>query len=111
MVGDVAYGVQYDTGGFLTMGNGSVYSTSIKQKMMTRSSNESEVVVVYDVLPQILWTANFVQEQGYSVDTSVLYQDNKSAMLLETNVRQSSSKQTRHMNFCYFYIKDNIYSK
>jgi Reverse transcriptase (RNA-dependent DNA polymerase) len=109
---DASYGVHGDmkghTGGTLTMGAGSIYSTSTKQKMVTRSSTESEVVGVYDVLPQMLWTANFIRDQGYSVITSVLYQDNQSAMLLETNGRKSSTKRTRHMNIRYFYIKDNV---
>jgi hypothetical protein len=112
---DASYGVHSDmkghTGGTLTLGNGSMYSTSTKQKLVTRSSTESEVAGVYDVLPQILWTANFIRDQGYPVDTSILYQDNRSAILLGTNGRQSSSKGTRHMNIRYFYIKDNIDAK
>ena len=42
------------TGATMTMDNGLVYSGSWKQKLVTRSSMESEVVRVYDVLPQIL---------------------------------------------------------
>jgi len=33
-------------------------------------------------------------EQGYDMDPSLLYQDNMSAILLETNGRASSSKRT-----------------
>ena len=60
------------------------------------------------MLPQISWTAYFVQEQGYPVDHSLLHQDNQSAMLLEMNGKKSSTKRTRHMHICYFYIKDKI---
>jgi hypothetical protein len=109
---DAAYGVHNDmkghTGGTLCMGERSVYSTSSKQKMVTRSSTECEMVGVYDVLPQMLWTAHFLKDQGYDFDASLLYQDNTSAILLETNGRQSSSKRTRHMNIRYFYIKDQV---
>ena len=69
---------------------------------------EVEVVAIYDVLPQILWTNHFLGAQGYQVDTTVLYQDNMSAMLLEQNGRTSSGRRTRHMNIRYFYIKDVI---
>jgi hypothetical protein len=46
--------------------------------------------------------------QGYPVDTLVLYQDNTSAILLETNGQKSSTKRTRHMNIRFFYIKDHV---
>jgi Reverse transcriptase (RNA-dependent DNA polymerase) len=112
---DASFGVHGDmkghSGGTLSMGSGSVYSTSTKQKMVTRISTESEVVGVYNILPQIIWTANFIRDQGYPVDCSVLYQDNQSAMLLETNGRKSSTKRTPHMNLRYFYIKDSVDSK
>ena len=71
------------TGATMTMGNGLVYSSSWKQKMVTRSSTESEVVRVYDVLPQILWTKKFLEDQGVNIKETVLYQDNMSSMLLE----------------------------
>ena len=71
------------TGATMTMGNGSVYSGSWKQKTVTRSSTESEVVRVYDILPQILWMKKFLEDQGVNIKETVLYQDNMSSMLLE----------------------------
>jgi hypothetical protein len=50
----------------------------------------------------------FPTVQGFTVEKSLLYQDNMSAILLETNGRASSSKRTRHMNIRFFYIKDNV---
>ncbi len=47
-------------------------------------------------------------EQGYDMDPSLLYQDNMSAILLETNGRASSSKQTKHIKVKYFLIKDKV---
>ena len=65
---DVSYAVHQNmrghTGATMSMGNGLVYSCSWKQKLVTRSSMESEVVGVYDVLPQILWTKKFLEDQG-----------------------------------------------
>ena len=63
------------TGETMTMGNRSVYSSSWKQKMVTRSSMESEVVRAYDVLPQILWMKKFLEDQGVNIKETVLYQD------------------------------------
>jgi len=65
---------------------------------------------VHDVLPQILWTRHFLEAQGYQVKDNMLYQDNRSAMLLEENGRGSSGKRTRHINIRYFFIKDHVSS-
>ena len=35
----------------------------------------------------------------------MIYQDNKSAILLETNGRFSSSKKTRYIEASYFFVK------
>lgn len=112
---DASYGVHMDTkghtGGMMSMGHGSVYSTSTKQKLVTRSSTECEVVGVHDVMPQLLWTTHFLKEQGVCVRDTVLYQDNLSSILLEKNGQRSSSKRTRHMNIRYFFVKDRVASQ
>ena len=92
------------TGGMMTLGKGSVYATSIKQKLNTKISTESEVVAVYDVLTQILWTNHFLNAQGWDVKNTLMYQDNIITMFLEQNGKASSGKRTRHMNIRYFYI-------
>jgi len=94
------------TGGTMTLGKGSIYSTSTKQKLNTKSSTEAELVAANDVLPQLLWTQYFLKEQGYEVNDSILYQDNQAAIILEKNGKASSSKRTRHINIRYFFIKD-----
>ena len=99
------------TGGTMSMGKGSIYSTSVKQKLVTRSSTEAEVVGVHDVMPQLMWTGHFLLEQGFHVKETVLYQDNTSSILIEKNGRNSCSKRSRHMNIRYFFIKDQVDSK
>ncbi len=90
------------------MGAGAPVVTLTKQKLNTRSSTISEVVAVDDMIPQILWTWLFMQEQGIKVTDNILYQDNKSAILLEKNGRASSSKRTKHIEIQYYYIADRI---
>ena len=96
------------TGGGLTMGTGYPISASTKQKLNTRSSTESELVGVDDLMPSILWTRNFLEAQGYGVRENIILQDNKSAILLEKNGRASSSKRTKHINVRYFFVTDMI---
>ena len=61
-----------------------------------------------DMMPSILWTRQFLKEQGYNVKDNVIFQDNKSTMLLERNGKSSSSKRTKHINVRYFFITDRI---
>jgi hypothetical protein len=96
------------TGGIMSLGKRAVYATSVRQKLNTQSSTEAELVAVNNVLPQILWTRNFMMAQGFEAHNSMLYQDNRSAMLLENNGRGSSSKRTRHIDISYFFITNRI---
>ena len=112
---DASYAVHPDmrghTGATMSLGNGLVFSSSWKQKLVTRGSTESEVVGVFDVLPQVLWTKKFLEDQGVEVKETILYQDNMSSMLLERNGRQSSMKRTKHMDIHYFYVSEHIQNK
>jgi hypothetical protein len=86
------------TGGGLTMGRGFPISVSTKQKLNTRSSTESELVGVDDMMSIILWTCYFLLSQGYGVVKNLLLQDNQSSILLERNRRALSGKRMRHIN-------------
>jgi hypothetical protein len=98
-------------GGVMSLGKGGIYGTSIRQKIVTKSSTEAELVGVSDVLPHVIWTRNFLIAQGYNVRNSLVHQDSKSAILLEENGRGSSSKRTRHINIQYFFVTDWIAGK
>jgi hypothetical protein len=77
-------------------------SQSNKQKLNTRSSTESELVAVDDLMPTVLWTRQFLNEQGFEVVDNIVYQDNQAAILLEKNGRASSGKRTKHINTRFF---------
>jgi hypothetical protein len=49
-----------------------------------------------------------MKAQGYGVKDNVLFQDNKSSILLENNGKASSSKCTKHINIRYFFIADRV---
>jgi hypothetical protein len=84
--------------------------SSTKQKLNTRSSTETEIVGADDFMPAICWTRYFMEAQGYQVKDNVLFQDNKSAILLEKNGKASSSKRkrTKHISIRYFFITDRV---
>lgn len=71
------------TGLILTLGEGPsdlIAASSSKQKMVARSSYESELIGVYDKYPLAKWALSAVKEWGYESGPIVLYQDNQSAM-------------------------------
>jgi hypothetical protein len=92
----------------MSFGQGMALSYSWKHKINTKSSTEAELVGVDDSLGYILWACYFMIEQGYDMDPSLLYQDNMSAILFETNAngRVISSKRTKHIKVKYYLIKD-----
>ena len=94
--------------GGLSMGRGFPIVGSTKQKLNTRSSTEREVVGTDDFMPLICWTRYFIEAQGYKVKENLLYQDNRSFILLEKNGKASSSKRTKHINIRFFFITDRI---
>jgi len=109
---DAAFAVHSDmkshTGGAMTLGKGMIQCISQKQKLNTLSSTEAELVGANDVLSHLLWTKNFMEAQGYKAEQTILNQDNTSAILLEKNGRESSGKNSRHINIRFFFIKDRI---
>jgi hypothetical protein len=94
--------------GAMTMGMGIPLDKSTKHKLNTRSSTESEIVAVDNLIPQILWVRLFMKAQGFAVSDNILYQDNKCVMLLETNGRALSSKCTRHIEIQYYYVANQV---
>ena len=109
---DASFAVHADfkshTGAIMTFGGGAIQSISRKQKLNTKSSTEAKLVAVDNVSVMVLWTKLFLQAQGYDVNKNIIYQDNKSAILLKSNGKSSSGKRTRAFNIRYFFIMDQI---
>jgi Reverse transcriptase (RNA-dependent DNA polymerase) len=55
------------TGAVSSMGKGGVMSTSVKQKINTHSSTETEIVAVDDLMPKVLWKELFHRSSVHQV--------------------------------------------
>jgi hypothetical protein len=108
---DASYGVHADgkshTGVYITLGRGGVFFRSTKQKIVTKSSTESELVGLSDSLGQAIWTRDFLIGQGYKVGPAKVFQDNMSTITLAAKGR-STSDRTRHIHIRYFFVKDRV---
>ena len=107
---DASYRIHQDkrghTGGIMSGGIGILHHKSSKQKLNTKSSTETEVVGASDYITYTLWMKRFLNEQGYKVNRTIYYQDNKSAMKLESNGWRSKGEKSRHIDIRYFFIQD-----
>jgi hypothetical protein len=113
---DAAYGIhsasgKSHSGCAIVLGlSGPVHVKSTKQKIVTKSSTESELVALSDYASQAIWTRNFVTAQGYDVGPAVLHQDNMSCMALMKRGGPASAR-SRHINIRYFWVKERVDGK
>lgn len=90
----------------ISCGHGFIWCKCGKQKLVTKSSTEAELVTLSDAVSMSAWTAQFLQAQGYKVIPNI-FQDNLSTIALGNNGR-SNSDRTRHINIRYFFIKQYL---
>ena len=55
-----------------------------------------------------MWTKLFLEHQEYRVDKSIVFQYNKTSMLLEINNLKSAGKRSRAIYLRYFWMTDQI---
>jgi len=108
---DASYGVHNDakshSGLVLTLGRAPVIVKSAKQKIVTKSSTEAELVSLSDMTTIVLWVSEWLSEQGYRPGAATIFQDNQSTIRLATNGLQSASR-SKHISTRYFWMKDQV---
>ena len=110
---DAAYGVHQEsgkshTGCVLVLGDGGpLYNKSAKQKIVTKSSTEAELVGLSDTASQAIHLRNFVIAQGYEVGPAIVYQDNMSCMALMKRGGPGSDR-SRHINIRHFWLCEKV---
>ena len=89
------------TGVYITLGKGAIYCRSSKQKLVTKSSTEAELVGISDALPQIIWLKHFLEAQGHPALPAHIWKDNQSTICLAKTGR-SCSERSRHIEIRFF---------
>jgi hypothetical protein len=110
---DASYGVhtaygKSHTGCVLMLGDaGPVQCKSAKQKIVTKSSTEAELVALSDSANQAIHLKNFVEAQGYDVGPVQIKQDNMSCMAL-VKKGAATSERSRHIAIRYFWVRERV---
>ena len=103
---DASYEIHDDCKGhvdaMMSMGGGAVTRFSWKHNMNGRIYTKADLIGTHDEMPQVKWTKHFMDAQGYYITENIMYQENKSAILLESNGKNSSSKRTKHIHVRFF---------
>ena len=109
---DGSFGVHWyskgHTGAMMSMRKGAIVNIARKHTMNVGSSTESELVSIADVLGMIMWFKYFMEAQGYTIESTVLYQDNKSTILLDKNGRMLAGKNRRNIKNRFLLITDKV---
>jgi len=85
-----------------------IHYRSVKQKIVTTSSTEAELVAIYDALDFVIWIRDVMKFLGYPQETTTIYQDNTSTICMAYMGRGSAGSHTRHIKLRYFWIKQFI---
>jgi hypothetical protein len=98
---DASFAVHHDgrghTGLAIKRGESTLVTVCRKQKIATKSSTESELVGLSDVLSEIEKSHEYMEEQGVGLDIPLVYQDNMSTIALVSS-ENSGNVRTRHLN-------------
>jgi hypothetical protein len=111
---DSSFGVYEDgksvTGIVIMLGKATIYVKSGKQKIVTRSSTEAELIGMSDSLSQILWTREYLTAAGLIIGPAIIHQDNQSTIFLAKKGK-STSERSRHIKIRHFFVSHYIEAK
>ena len=93
------------------MGRGTMINTSKKLGVVTTSSTETEVVACGERFPKCTWFRYFRLAQGANDKEDILFQDNKSAILLQKKHPFSIGRGSKHIHVRYYFVVDKVENK
>ena len=106
---DASYGVHSDgssrTGMVIMMAGVAIGCWSSKQKLVTKSSTEAEIVGLSDGLTNAIWMRELVISQGYKLGPTSIFEDNAGVIKIMKSGR-SPKHRTRHLNVRHFFARN-----
>jgi len=110
---DAGYGVhetgESRSGLVITLNGTPVLCKTTRQRIVTKSSTEAELVALSDGLTDVIWCREFIQSAGFELPATRVGEDNTSVLTL-LEERKFGTARTKHINVRYFFICDRIAS-
>ena len=103
---DVIENGKSHTGVCISLGIGPIFVRSVKQKIVTKSFTEAELVALSDEAGLMFHIEDFLKSQGYECDI-IIGQDNQSTIAMMTS-RTKESMRTRHIKVRYFWLRERV---
>lgn len=107
---DASHGIHQDGKGYsgisIMMNNSPIFVKSTKQKIVSLSSTESELICLSEYY-LFNWIKEFINNLSFNVNNIKVYQDNLSTtQLIQHN--NPRSQRTKYINIRYFAIKEKL---
>jgi hypothetical protein len=111
---DAAFGVHFDfksqTGIVIMLFDGPIDVQSTKQKCVTKSSHEAELVAASDGGSKAIWCRRFLEGQGYVMPPTLVGQDNM-ATIASLLKGAPTGDRSRHVNIRNFWLQQEVENK
>jgi hypothetical protein len=108
---DASFAVHHDrssrTGVIAMLAGAAIGGWSSKQKLVSKSSTEAEVIGLSDGLTVILWMVLWLEAQGHKVRPAIVYQDNQSSLALMKAGKKPNQK-TKHLEMRYYFAHSRV---
>ena len=93
--------------GFAVMVGGCCISArSRKQTIVALSTAEAEYISLSDVVKELLWYSELLEELGSPLSPIVVHCDNQSALAIAKNPGQH--ERTKHISIKYHFVRDQV---
>ena len=107
---DAAYGVHQDlkshSGMVITLGEGAILTMSTKQKCISKSSTEAELIAVTDLLPEAFHLKKIIETITGKKVRIILYQDNMATISMIKN--GAGGGRSKHIKIRFGWLKERL---
>ena len=107
---DASYAVHEDmkshSGMIITLGEGAILAMSTKQKCISKSSTEAELIAVTDLLPEAFHLRKIIEAITGKKVKIILYQDNMATMSMIRN--GTGGGRSKHIKIRFGWLKERL---
>ena len=112
---DASYNITTDArshyGYVVTLGNCLIASKGGRIKTVVRSSTEAEISAVNELISDLLWCRDILEDLGYTQDKISIYEDNKSCITMLQQEPRNFHTKSRHVRVKWAFFREEYEKK